>query len=128
MDLNLNIAQISKIFAAYLNCKKSEKHKEWEGKHEDKLNEIFNNLPSGSGIDSGMKFDWNKSKPEKLIFTFGFHHMDENGGYDGWTDHTLVITPSFSSGYDLRITGKDRNMVKEYLYDLFYELFTINYK
>lgn len=127
MDQNINIAQISKTFTAYLNCKKGN-NKEWEGKHEDKLNEIFNNLPSGSGIDSGIKFDWNKSKPEKLIFTFGYHHLNEGGFYDGWTDHTLVITPSFNSGYDIRITGKDRNMVKDYLYDLFNSIFTINYK
>jgi hypothetical protein len=75
-------------------------------------------LPSGSGIDSGTKIDLDKSHAEKIIFYFGFHHMDENGFYDGWTEHTLVVTPSFT-GINLRIGGRDRNQIKEYLYDTY---------
>jgi hypothetical protein len=89
----------------------------------DKLCEL---LPHGSGIDSGIKFDSKNSKPDRLIFTFGFHHMNENGYYDGWTDHALIITPCLQDGYNLRITGRNRNDIKDYLYGLFYDLFTFD--
>jgi hypothetical protein len=46
--------------------------------------------------------------------------MDENGYYDGWTNHKLIVKPELSeSGFDLHITGPDKNFVKDYLYDLF---------
>jgi hypothetical protein len=76
-------------------------------------------LPSGSGIDCGTELDRAACKPGKLVFTFSYHHMNEAGMYDGWTEHTLIVTPSFD-GIDLRITGRDRNQVKEYLYDIYH--------
>ncbi len=51
--------------------------------------------------------------------------MDENGYYCGWTEHNLIVTPSFKFGYDMRIPGKDKNQIKEYLYQIFGEVFTI---
>lgn len=74
--------------------------------------------PSGSGIDAGTKLDDSSTK-DKLVFAFGYHHMDEHGYYDGWTEHTAVVKPSMCFGYDLRITGRDRNGIKEYLASVF---------
>lgn len=79
-------------------------------------------LPHGSGLDNGVSIDLNRSKSDKIVFNTEFHHMNENGYYDGWTSHSLIVTPKFG-GYDLRITGKNRNGIKEYLYDLFYNVF-----
>lgn len=93
---------------------------------QDRIDELCDLLPHGSGIDAGVKFDSDNSKPDRLIFTFGFHHMDENGYYDGWTYHALIVTPCLQDGYKLRITGRDRNEIKDYLYSLFYELFTFD--
>lgn len=76
-------------------------------------------LPSGSGIDSGVKFDFDASTPEKLVFDFGYHHMNDGGYYDGWTNHSLIVTPSLQFGFSLRITGKDRNDTKDYLHEIF---------
>jgi len=45
--------------------------------------------------------------------------MDENGYYDGWTEHQAIITPSLSWSFNLKITGKDKRGIKEYLRDLF---------
>ena len=85
------------------------------------------NLPSGSGIDSGTKLNMQESSKNKIVFNFSFHHMDENGSYDGWTDHKAIFTPSFEfNGYDLKITGKDRNEIKDYLHELFGELVEFN--
>lgn len=80
-------------------------------------------MPSGSGIDNGVKIDLDKCNDNRLTFTFGYHHMNESGMYCGWTDHSLIVTPSFD-GIRLKITGRDRNFVKEYLYDLFHHALT----
>ena len=41
--------------------------------------------------------------------------MDEHGGYDGWTEHKIIVTPSLVYGFELRVTGKDRNDIKDYI-------------
>jgi hypothetical protein len=87
---------------------------------EERIEKLQSKLPSGSGIDSGCKIDIENSGNKKIVITFSFHHMDENGYYDGWTNHKLIVKPELSeSGFDLHITGPDKNFVKDYLYDLF---------
>lgn len=73
-------------------------------------------MPSGSGLDSGVKL-LDTSTENRLIFQCDFHHMDENGFYDGWTSHTFIVTPSLQHGYDVRVTGRDRNQIKDYIAD-----------
>lgn len=50
--------------------------------------------------------------------------MNENGMYDGWTEHKAIIKPSLVFGLDLKITGRDRNGIKEYLHDTFMQALT----
>ncbi len=91
-------------------------------------------LPRGSGIDSGTKIDLDKSEPDKIVLTFDYHHMDENGYYDSWScGWKAIITPTFQcfSGIDIQIkSGKfnsrshsrrynDENF-KNYLYQTYY--------
>lgn len=76
-------------------------------------------LPSGSGIDCGTKIDWARTSSARLVFIAPFHHMNENGMYDGWTDHAVFVTPSLAWDIEIRITGRDRNHVKEYIAGLF---------
>lgn len=109
---------IATAFAARKNCDEKGNN-EWFYKWTETIERETDNLPSGSGIDSAPKFDFDKSTPEKLIFHFGYHHMNESGMYDGWTDHSLIVTPSLQFGFHIRITGKDRNQVKDYLYETF---------
>lgn len=118
--VKINLQQLASKLTAIENCKKSG-NAEWEQKHSEAIEEMLKELPSGSGIDAGMKFHLELSNTNKLVFSFGFHHM-EDGYYSGWTEHKLIITPSFG-GFDLNITGRDKNEVKEYLYDLFSEVF-----
>ena len=75
-------------------------------------------MPSGSGFDSGTKFDFDKSTPNKLVFQTSYHHMNQNGYYDGWTEHTITVTPSLQFGFDAVIGGRDRNGWKEYAYEV----------
>jgi len=87
---------------------------------DDKIERLVeDHMPSGSGIDSGTKLDMARSHADKLVFTFGYHHMDDNGYYCGWTEHTCIVTPSLRDDYNMRITGRDRNSIKEYLADTF---------
>ena len=68
---------------------------EWFGKHSDAILRLVNRfMPSGSGIDSGTTIDIEFSRPNRIIFNTSFHHMDENGSYDGWTKHDVIVTPS----------------------------------
>lgn len=119
----INVRKLAGTFNAFQNCVKSN-NVEWKEKHEDSINAMLENLPSGSGIDSGTKFEWELSNPEKLVFSFGFHHMNDAGYYDGWTEHKAIITPSLYFGININITGKNRNMIKDYLTDLFNDTFT----
>ncbi len=74
-------------------------------------------LPSGSGFDSGTTLDIPKSHPTKLVFNTSFHHM-AYGVSDGWTDHTVTAQPTFS-GLMLRVSGRNRNGIKDYIYETF---------
>ena len=89
---------------------------DWIDKHEERIESLVSeHMPSGSGFDSGTKLDLDASHADKLVFTTSFHHMDEMGGYDGWTEHTVVVTPSFVGGFNMRISGRNRNDIKEYI-------------
>ena len=109
---------IASAVQARINCQEKGNN-EWFYKWEGIIMDETAKLPSGSGIDSGVKFNFDVSTPEKLVFTFGYHHMNDGGYYDGWTDHQLIVTPSLQFGFHIRITGRDRNQVKDYLYETF---------
>jgi hypothetical protein len=83
---------------------------------ERKLAKLRDLLPSGSGFDAGTEIVSGNNK--KVTLSTSYHHMNENGYYDGWTGHEIILTPSFN-GYDMRITGKDRNGIKDYIGDVF---------
>ena len=92
---------------------------EYMGECEDRIYKLEQLLPSGSGIDSGCKIDVEKSSSDKVIITFGYHFLNDAGYYDGWGEYKLIIKPKLSNDFDLRIVGKDRSFIKDYLYDLF---------
>lgn len=96
--------------------------REWNRKHTARADALVRaHMPSGAGIDRGTLLDLDKSTPERLVFTFGYHHMHESGVYDGWTEHTAIVTPSLAHTIAIRITGRDRNQIKDYLYQTFDE-------
>lgn len=88
-----NFQVIANKLQAIQNCVKSN-NKEWHEKHTENLETIIKNGPSGSGIDCGTKLDFEKSHSEKLVFDVAFHHMDEHGYYDGWTNHKITVKPT----------------------------------
>ena len=105
----------------YKNVQKNnEENKElWLNKFAEQIERLEKLLPHGSGIDCGCKIDLERSTSKKVIIHTEFHHMDECGFYDGWTTHDVILTPDFG-GFEMRITGRDKNGIKDYLYDTFY--------
>lgn len=75
--------------------------------------------PSGSGIDTGTKLE--RSTSERIVLRCEFHHMNDAGYYTGWTSHTVIVKPSFCTGIEVSITGHDKNQIKEYLGDVYYQ-------
>jgi hypothetical protein len=112
---------LARLVEARLNCLKSEKHEDWLDKHEERIETLVKDMmPNGSSVDHGTTIDHDRSTGERLVFTFDYHHMDEYGGYDGWTSHTLTVKASLAHGLTLKISGPDRNQIKEYLHDTYY--------
>jgi hypothetical protein len=86
-----------------------------------------NLLPSGSGFDSGSKVSLSESKKERIVIKSAYHHMNENGYYDGWSHFRVVVTPSLMNGYNIRLQSIGRwprkyIMTKEYILDTFVEV------
>lgn len=119
----LTYQKIASLLQAHQDCLKSD-NIEWADNHENSIISICsNNLPSGSGIDNGVKFSFSKSNPNKLVFLTSYHHMDDAGYYNGWTDHKIILKPSLAFGYSMHITGFDKNEIKDYLSDVFASYF-----
>jgi len=115
--------EIASTIVARLNCIERN-NTEWCDKHEERiLKLVADYMPSGSGIDCDTKIDLDKSDNKKLVFFAEFHHMNDGGYYDGWTAHYIHVTPSFDD-IDLRITGPDRNEIKDYLHETFHYALT----
>lgn len=112
------IAEIANLCQARHNCIERG-NTEWQSKHVQRLAEIEKALlPSGSGIDSGTKIDYEASNQDKVVLNASFHHMNDGGYYDGWTEHVITVTPAFS-GVNIRISGRDRNEIKDYLHEVY---------
>lgn len=113
---------IASKIEAMRNCDKSGNY-EWFNRHHDSILAIVEEyLPSGSGFDCGTAIDalaLVDSAKDSLRFTVYFHHMADSGMYDGWTAHSIIVTPSLAHGFHLRVTGKNKNDVKEYIADIF---------
>ncbi len=90
------------------------------GAWRDLRDAIMRDAPSGSGIDCGTKLAMEKCSSDRIVFATSFHHMNDVGMYSGWTDHYVTITPTFD-GIDVRIGGRDRNGIKDYLADVYRE-------
>lgn len=117
--------EIASRLVAMANCEKSN-NVEWYDNHKDAIESLIEDfLPSGSGVDAGTKLDFDASMGEKLVFRASYHHMNADGYYDGWTDHTITVTPSLAFGISIQISGRDSNDIKEYLHEIFHDALTL---
>ncbi len=118
---------IAQLVGARINClntvesRMQSTTKEWAITHGDRILDLVKeHAPSGSGFDRGTVIDLDKSTADRLVFHTSFHHMDEHGSYDGWTDHTVTVTASLALGFDFKISGRNRGEIKEYISDAFH--------
>lgn len=100
----------------------------WRHRCAFSIREIMMNAPSGGGIDYPIQladFDYSgdyapaEYKGGPLRFIVDFHHMDESGGYDGWTRHIVTVRAHLSLDFIVTISGRDKNGIKDYLADVF---------
>lgn len=110
---------IARALDAYKRCIKTRNH-EWEMRWNFLLNEFEVALPSGAGFDAGS-LDRERSDNRRLVFHTSYHHMDDLGYYGGWTSHTIYVWADLGFEFDLNITGKDRNNIKDFIADVFGE-------
>lgn len=114
---------IADLLQAMRNCESPYQtdSESWYVAHERRLHAyVKNHMPSGSGFDAGTQILINQCNPGKIVFHTSFHHMNDAGFYDGWTEHDVIVTPTFN-GVDVKITGPNKNDVKDYIGDIFDE-------
>ena len=99
---------------------------EWADNHTFRLEKLMKFMPSGSGFDSGVKLDTDRSTHDKLVFHTSYHHMNDVGYYDGWTDHRITVRPSFEFGLNIHVSGRNRNDIKDYISDVFGEVLNMD--
>lgn len=110
--------KIARLIACINSSPVSEMFDTWEMR----LREIERSvLPSGSGFDAGCKIQDN-STSNKIVISCDYHHINGCGYYDGWSEHTVIVTPCLQFGFSMRVTGRNRNMIKDYISDTFHEL------
>lgn len=89
--------------------------------HEFRINALIKeHAPHGSGFDAGTKLDFDKSTVDKLVFKADFHHMDDHGYYCGWTEHEVIVKASLAFGFSLKVTGRDKRQIKDFIADTFH--------
>ena len=89
----------------------------WVKRWRDVLDQLRTGfLPAGCGYDSGTTIEL--ATASRIIFGTSFHHMNDAGYYDGWTDHKVTARAEFG-GIGISIGGVNRNDIKEYIAECF---------
>jgi len=79
-------------------------------------------LPNGNGMRRQINcMILLESTKKRIVIGTAYWHPNDNYETSRWTEHKVVITPSFEGEINIRITGKNENNVKDYLYDIFRE-------
>lgn len=119
---NQNVGPLYECLAlaldALANCERMG-NGEWAPRWRERLAKLERELPSGSGFDNGTRIDYDRSTGDKFVLTTAFHHMNDAGFYDGWTEHTVTIRPSFISRFTVEVSGRNRNGIKDFIADSF---------
>lgn len=56
---------------------------------------------------------------EKVLDDLCKEHLPPGSGYDGWTCHTVKVTSAWQ-GFNLTVTGRDRDGIKDFIGDTFH--------
>lgn len=108
--------KIASTVFALRNCTDND----WCERHDERLSRLVRDyMPSGSGFNNGTSIDID-SCSGRLVFCADFHHMNEHGYYGGWTEHKIIVKPDLVFGFDICVTGRNKNDIKEYIADTFH--------
>lgn len=111
---------IASALEAKQNCLISGNH-EWSRRWMDVLKRLDRELPSGAGFDNGSVIVKAESVFDRIVIATSFHHMNEHGCYDGWTEHRVVVEPDMVHDFTIKVSGRDRNGIKDFIADAFRE-------
>ena len=112
------VQELAVAFDARERCNKTG-NKEWEARWNERIAQLIDTLPQGSGFDTRYaEGDVTMDKRGRLVIQTSFHHMNDGGYYDGWTEHTVTVSPAFD-GIDIKVSGRDRNDIKNYIAEVF---------
>jgi hypothetical protein len=78
-------------------------------------------MQADAGIEHGTCIDFSNSNQNHIVFDTRFDHTPEGSYSACWTRHKVIVTPALVCDFDIRITGRDRNGVKEDLREMFDE-------
>lgn len=126
MQTKINLAKLTDYFIYWKDANQC-LDKKWVVPSKARLSELLEPLPRSNGLDAGVVFDWNRSKPNKFIFSFNYYYRDKRGDRSGWTRHQLIITAGYFNKFYMRITGRNKNKMKESLLTLFNEIFEVDH-
>lgn len=93
----------------------------WQDRWNQRVGQLSELLPSGSGFDNGTAVE--SIEPFKVTLRTAFHHMNDNGMYDGWTEHAVIVRPDWS-GVSVIVKGRDKNGIKDYIADTIHAVLT----
>ena len=112
---------LAQTIGAYHRCLQSPTKDEWASRHKERAHALVReHFPHGSGFDSGTSLDLDVSTEEKIVLHTSYHHMNDGGFYDGWTEHTVRVYPSLAYGFRTTVSGPNRNDIKEYIGESFH--------
>lgn len=109
---------LARACGARLRCQASN-NQAWFDKWTQQIESALESFPHGSGFDNGTHIDLDRSNDDCLRFITSFHHMNEGGMYDGWTEHTVTVTPSLGLDFHVKVSGPNRNDIKDYIAECF---------
>jgi hypothetical protein len=100
-------APLYKLLAAAVsarqNCIESGNHL-WHRQWNKRVRQMLKLLPHGSGFNvhpSIMFRQWRDGG--RLVICASYQHMDDHGGYIGWSSHDIEIVPDLVFNFDLSV-------------------------
>lgn len=116
-------ARAASLIVAIQNCQRPgfNGHPDYPARHVEALEALArDHLPRGSGFDKGSSFDIDASRVDCLVIRTAFHHMDENGFYCGWSEHTVRVRAHLAFGFVVRVSGPNTRGIKDYISGAFH--------
>jgi hypothetical protein len=76
-------------------------------------------MPKGGGWKDGTSIDLTESNDSEIVLRGTYYHVISYGNYGAPTEHKILIDASLSRGFKVKVTGRDKNDVKDELYERF---------